>query len=78
MAFGSSTTRGGRKSVISSARDDVFGRAASEAEQKTKKLQRKRKVAYDNRLRLVRLLKVDLALIYESRHARFPRKLHLR
>ncbi|OAE31931.1 hypothetical protein AXG93_4485s1180 [Marchantia polymorpha subsp. ruderalis] len=48
------------------------------AKQRTEQIQLKRKKAYDKRVRLVTLLKGHLALLYDSRHARFPGKLHLR
>lgn len=44
----------------------------------TEQIQLKRKEAYDKHVRLVTLLKGDLALLYDSRLARFPGKLHLR
>lgn len=49
-----------------------------EAEDRTKQLQLRRKEKYDRRLKPVLLEKGDLALLYDSRHARFPGKLHLR
>lgn len=49
-----------------------------EAIHRTKQVQPKRKEAYDKWIWLVTLHKGDLALVYDSRHARFPRKLHLR
>ncbi|OAE26978.1 hypothetical protein AXG93_80s1010 [Marchantia polymorpha subsp. ruderalis] len=42
------------------------------AKQQTEQIQLKRKKAYDKRVRPVTLLKEDLALLYDSRHARFP------
>ncbi|OAE30483.1 hypothetical protein AXG93_3902s1000 [Marchantia polymorpha subsp. ruderalis] len=49
-----------------------------EAKHQTEQIQLKRKEAYDKQIRPVTLLKGDLALPYDSRHARFPGKLHLR
>lgn len=48
------------------------------AKQRTKQIQWKRKKAYDKRVQPVTLLKGDFALVYDSRHARFLGKLHLR
>lgn len=47
-------------------------------EARTKQLQLRRKEKYDRRVKLVLLQKGDLALLYDSRHARFSGKLHLR
>ncbi|OAE25047.1 hypothetical protein AXG93_1939s1040 [Marchantia polymorpha subsp. ruderalis] len=49
-----------------------------EAEACIKKIQLRRKERYDRRVKPVLLQKGDLALLYDSRHARFPGKLHLR
>lgn len=45
-----------------------------EAAQRTKELQLKRKEVYDSLIRPMTLKQGDLALIYDSRHARFPGK----
>lgn len=42
------------------------------AKQRTEQIQLKRKKAYDKHVRSVTLLKGDFALLYDSRHARFP------
>ncbi|OAE20015.1 hypothetical protein AXG93_17s1150 [Marchantia polymorpha subsp. ruderalis] len=49
-----------------------------EAEERTRRIQLRRKERYDQRIKPVLLQKGDLALLYDSRHARFPGKLHLR
>ncbi|OAE25999.1 hypothetical protein AXG93_1712s1790 [Marchantia polymorpha subsp. ruderalis] len=49
-----------------------------EAKARTKKIQLRRKAKYDWRVKPVLLQKGDLALLYDNRHARFPKKLHLR
>lgn len=49
-----------------------------EAKARTKNFQLRRKTKYDRRVKPVLLHKGDLAVLYDSRHARFPRKLHLR
>ncbi|OAE18853.1 hypothetical protein AXG93_1647s1020 [Marchantia polymorpha subsp. ruderalis] len=48
------------------------------AKKRTEQVQLKRKEAYDRRIRPVTLKQSDLALMYDSRNARFPEKLHLR
>ncbi|OAE27858.1 hypothetical protein AXG93_3459s1010 [Marchantia polymorpha subsp. ruderalis] len=49
-----------------------------EAEVRTKQIQLRRKKKYDRKVKPVLLEKGDLALLYDSRHARFLGKLHLR
>lgn len=49
-----------------------------EAMHRTEHVQLKRKKAYDKQILPVILLKGDLALLYDSRHAMFLGKLHLR
>ncbi|OAE26883.1 hypothetical protein AXG93_3554s1010 [Marchantia polymorpha subsp. ruderalis] len=49
-----------------------------EAEERTRRIQLRRKERYDKKIKPVLLQKGDLALLYDSRHARFPGKLHLR
>ncbi|OAE27196.1 hypothetical protein AXG93_1931s1000 [Marchantia polymorpha subsp. ruderalis] len=49
-----------------------------DAEARTRQLQLRRKEKYDRRVKPVLLQKGDLALLYDSRHALFPGKLHLR
>lgn len=49
-----------------------------EAEERTRQIQLRRKDRYDKKIKPVLLQRGDLALLYDSRHARFPGKLHLR
>lgn len=49
-----------------------------DAEDRTRKIQLRRKERYDKKIKPVLLQAGDLALLYDSRHARFPGKLHLR
>lgn len=49
-----------------------------EAEERTRRIQLCRKERYDKKIKPVLLQKGDLALLYVSRHASFPGKLHLR
>ncbi|OAE22511.1 hypothetical protein AXG93_4855s1040 [Marchantia polymorpha subsp. ruderalis] len=49
-----------------------------EAEERTRQIQLRRKERYDKKVKPVLLQKGDLALLYDSRHAQFPGKLHLR
>ncbi|OAE18999.1 hypothetical protein AXG93_2551s1020 [Marchantia polymorpha subsp. ruderalis] len=48
-----------------------------DAEDRTRKIQLRRKERYDKKIKPVLLQAGDLALLYDSRHARFPGKLHL-
>ncbi|OAE18243.1 hypothetical protein AXG93_1106s1020 [Marchantia polymorpha subsp. ruderalis] len=56
----------------------VLEERRQEAVERTEHIQRRSKKAYDSRIQPVMLRPGDLALKYDSQHARFPRKLHLR
>ncbi|KAL3687533.1 hypothetical protein R1sor_013842 [Riccia sorocarpa] len=52
--------------------------AREEALELTKKIQERRKELHDKRIKKTSLKKGDFALLYDSRHEKFPGKLHMR
>jgi hypothetical protein len=45
--------------------------------ERTEKVQQQRKEKYDKKIRLEPIEKVDSVLLYDSRHQKFPGKLHI-